>query len=465
MTESFKRDARVQPPTGVADRRVPEEDAMAISDHIDVKKGLVLLAAPVAALLLVVVIKGGDSDPAAQPEAPPPTASTPSTATPTRTPTPTPTRTPTYKPDLAGWSVELTVDDTDCGKSDKWCLLEYSTGGVSGDIDVNPIPAGKSVKLTYQVKGWYPYRDVVLIDSADQDFTPVTNAVESKRADQDSLEAKVVAVELIDTKAEDAADLTTTAVTAIPVKGRAPKTGYSREKFGDDWTSHYTNCDTRETIQRRDIDEIKVASADRCKVVGGELYDNYTGKTIKITKSNIDKYEVDHVVSLSDAWQKGAQSWSAAKRKAFANDPANLGLTSQKVNAQKGDGDAATWLPPEKSCRCAYVSQQVSVKQNYGLWVTAAEQKAMSRVLTSCRDETIATEDLSWTNVDDKVTVVKPKPKAKPKPEPKTEPQTDPQFGTCREANAAGYGPYVEGLDPEYDWYQDRDGDGIVCER
>ena len=433
---------------------------MAISDHIDIRKGLVLLAAPLAALMVVAGVKGGNSDPAGQPAAPPPTASARPTVTPTQTPTPTPTQ--KYQANLAEWSVELTVEDADCGKSDKWCLLEYSTSGVSGDLSANPIPAGKSVRLTYQVKARYPYRDVVLIDSVDQDFTPVTNAVEARSADQDGLAADVVSVELIDTKNENAADRTASAVKALPVKGRAPKTGYSR-KYGDDWSNHYSNCDTRETIQRRDIDKVKVASADRCNVHGGELYDKYTGKTVKIIPSNIDKYEVDHVVSLSDAWQKGAQSWSAAKRTAFANDPANLVLISEKVNAQKGDGDAATWLPPEKDYRCYYVSQQVAVKQNYGLWVTAAEQKAMTKVLASCTDEDLGTEDLYWINVDDKATVVKPKPK--PKPEPKAEPQTDPQFDTCKDANAAGYGPYVQGQDPEYDWYRDRDGDGVVCER
>ena len=44
-------------------------------------------------------------------------------------------------------------------------------------------------------------------------------------------------------------------------------------------------------------------------------------------------------------------------------------------------------------------------------------------------------------------------------------PKTDPRFGTCREANAHGYGPYRRGVDPEYYWYLDRDRDGWVCER
>ena len=41
---------------------------------------------------------------------------------------------------------------------------------------------------------------------------------------------------------------------------------------------------------------------------------------------------------------------------------------------------------------------------------------------------------------------------------------TDPRFSTCGAAIAAGYGPYVRGQDPEYDWYRDADGDGVVCE-
>lgn len=41
----------------------------------------------------------------------------------------------------------------------------------------------------------------------------------------------------------------------------------------------------------------------------------------------------------------------------------------------------------------------------------------------------------------------------------------DPQFRYCTHAIAAGFGPYYAGKDPEYAWYQDRDGDGIVCER
>ena len=94
--------------------------------------------------------------------------------------------------------------------------------------------------------------------------------------------------------------------------------------------------------------------------------------------------QIDHVVALSDAWQKGAAGWTAVKRIEFANDPRNLQAVSGAVNQQKSDGDAATWLPPNKSYRCTYVSRQIEVKKSYGLWVTPAERDAMSRVLASC---------------------------------------------------------------------------------
>ncbi|MGH3244260.1 MAG: excalibur calcium-binding domain-containing protein [Spirillospora sp.] len=45
----------------------------------------------------------------------------------------------------------------------------------------------------------------------------------------------------------------------------------------------------------------------------------------------------------------------------------------------------------------------------------------------------------------------------------KPAPRTDPRFSTCAAAKRAGYGPYHAG-ETEYGWYQDRDGDGVVCE-
>lgn len=90
------------------------------------------------------------------------------------------------------------------------------------------------------------------------------------------------------------------------------------------------------------------------------------------------------MVALSDAWQKGAQQLSEEERRNLANDPLNLQAVKGSLNSQKGDGDAATWLPPNVAYRCEYVARQIVVKQEYRLWVTAAERDAMDRELARC---------------------------------------------------------------------------------
>jgi hypothetical protein len=94
--------------------------------------------------------------------------------------------------------------------------------------------------------------------------------------------------------------------------------------------------------------------------------------------------QIDHVVALSNAWQTGAFQLTLAQRTALANDPLNLFAVKGRLNSQKGDGDAATWLPPLKNFRCAYVAQQIAVKAKYSLWVVAPEKAAMLNILAKC---------------------------------------------------------------------------------
>jgi len=176
---------------------------------------------------------------------------------------------------------------------------------------------------------------------------------------------------------------------ALPVKGRAPKTGYDRtEMFGTAWMDVDRNgCDTRNDILARDLtDEVLEG---RCTVLAGVLVDPYTGKTIHFRRGSQTSTEVqiDHVVALMNAWETGAQQLTQAERVALANDPLNLLAVDGPTNQQKGAGDAATWLPPNKAFRCEYVARQVSVKFRYGLWVTRAERDAIARVLKTCPDQ------------------------------------------------------------------------------
>lgn len=191
--------------------------------------------------------------------------------------------------------------------------------------------------------------------------------------------------------------ITTDGITALAaaqeltIKGRAPKTGYDRSQFGQAWADVDRNgCDTRNDILRRDMTNIEFKEGTHdCKVLFGQLTDPYSGRTIDFVQgaSTSKAVQIDHVVALSDAWQKGAQTWSEATRVIFANDPLNLIAVDGPLNQQKGDGDTATWLPPNKSYRCPFVARQVAVKRLYGLWATSAEREAMIRVLSACPDE------------------------------------------------------------------------------
>lgn len=183
-------------------------------------------------------------------------------------------------------------------------------------------------------------------------------------------------------------DLATDALGSLPVKGRAPKTGYSREQFGQAWRDLDRNgCDQRNDVLRRDLLHVAVKPGTRgCVVVTGVLVSPYSGVTVPFTRgaATSGQVPVDHVVALSDAWQKGAQQWTAAKREALANDFLELRATDLSSNSSKSDSDAASWLPPLKASRCDFVARQIAVKARYGLWVTQAEHDAMERVLAGC---------------------------------------------------------------------------------
>jgi len=187
----------------------------------------------------------------------------------------------------------------------------------------------------------------------------------------------------------EASTVTASAVLeTLAVKGRAPKTGYERSQFGPAWSDVDRNgCDTRNDILNRDLTSIIYKpGTHQCVVLSGTLLDPYSGEKIAFERgvATSPDVQIDHVVALSNAWQTGAFKLTYEKRLAIANDPMNLLAVKGRLNSQKGDGDAATWLPPLKSIRCAYVAQQIVVKAKYGLWVTPPEKAAMVGLLSKC---------------------------------------------------------------------------------
>lgn len=172
----------------------------------------------------------------------------------------------------------------------------------------------------------------------------------------------------------------------LKIKGRAPKTGYNRKEFYSRWPD-VDGCSLRQIIIKREVGES--AKLNGCDVVEGSFIEPYTGELFSAkTKSDFSSgIQIDHIVALSDAWQKGAQYKTKEERYNLATDPLNLIAVDSKANQQKSDGDAATWLPKNKAFRCQYVARQVSVKYKYGLWVSQAEHDAISKILGTCPNE------------------------------------------------------------------------------
>ena len=185
------------------------------------------------------------------------------------------------------------------------------------------------------------------------------------------------------------------ALARLPVKGRAPKTGYARSRFGDGWAdTDNDGCSTREEILQRDLSHKTFRPSRPCPFVAtGVLNDPYSGRSVAFRRGpkTSGLIQIDHVVALADAWRKGAQTLTPARRDAFANDPLNLLAVDAELNQLKSASDAASWLPPNKPYRCQYVARQVAVKATYGLWITTAEKAAIAGILATCPGQPLPT--------------------------------------------------------------------------
>jgi hypothetical protein len=259
---------------------------------------------------------------------------------------------------------------------------------------------------------------------------------------------------------------------AIPIKGRAPKTGYDRTgMFGEAWIDDDNNgCDTRNDILARDL--TAVTTSGTCRVLTGTLNSPYTAAQVDFVRGNDTSalVQIDHLVALSNAWQTGAQQLTQSQRVSLANDPLNLLAVDGRSNSQKGDGDAATWLPSNKSIRCSYIARQISVKASYGLWVTQAEHDAMAGILSGCENEPALLPTAAPESTPIDVGPVAPPVVAEPlipdpavTAPPELSPAPSAFYENCDAVRAAGAAP-ITSEQPGYSYTLDRDKDGIACE-
>jgi hypothetical protein len=165
---------------------------------------------------------------------------------------------------------------------------------------------------------------------------------------------------------------------SVPAAGVPP---YARDAFGGGWTDpDHNGCDARQ-------DAIRAATTNRvmagpCKITQGDIRDRYTGRTYP--HANPSAFDIDHVVALHDAWNSGASSWTRARRIAFANDPADLVLTTASANRSKGDQDPSQWAPASHDGACFYARTYRAIKLRWRLHTTPAQRAAIRRTLATC---------------------------------------------------------------------------------
>lgn len=170
-------------------------------------------------------------------------------------------------------------------------------------------------------------------------------------------------------------------------KGYAPRNihslsaGYERAAFNH-WIDKDGDClnERHELLEQLSTGSVHY-SDNGCRVIRGRWNDPYTGK-IFFNSSDVD---VDHVVALKQAWNKGASAWTDEKRERFANDPINLLVVDDGVNQSKGAKSVLEWLPPNKAYHCNYATRYLRVlimydlEKNYQNEVRRLQQKLCAK--------------------------------------------------------------------------------------
>ncbi|WP_264785129.1 DUF1524 domain-containing protein [Aquiluna sp. KACHI24] len=224
--------------------------------------------------------------------------------------------------------------------------------------------------------------------------------------------------------------------------------GYDRDLF-----QHWIDADSDGCNTRREVliieSVIEPGVSGNCQVSGRwvSVYDN---RSI----ADASDLDIDHLVPLAEAWRSGAHAWDSNTRKRFANDlgfPGSLIAVTAASNRAKSDKDPASWLPYNQNYQCQYAFDWMAVKYRWSLSIDSQEALALAEIVPEC-------------DIDNELPNKAEVTKGSPITQKPSKGELDPRFDTCKAAIAAGFGPYVSGVDPEYDWYRDGDSDGTVCE-
>ena len=189
--------------------------------------------------------------------------------------------------------------------------------------------------------------------------------------------------------------------------------------------------------------------------LAGIIYGPYTGTWFNSTSET----DIEHIVARSEAHDSGLCAADAATKRQFASDLVNLTLASPSVNrSQKSGKDAAEWLPDLN--RCWFASRVVEVRQQYSLTIDERERDALESILLGCTSTDMIVREAPSASTQTPVP-------AQDGEEIRNALEMYDDNGngriTCAEARNHGIAPVRRGH-PAYEYMNDADNDGVVCE-
>jgi len=239
--------------------------------------------------------------------------------------------------------------------------------------------------------------------------------------------------------------------------------GYVREAFGYPADLDGDGCDTRdEVLMTESIAFVDVQSG--CFLASGQWWSLYDG----VTMNSPSEIEIDHMVSLKEAWDSGAWAWDPLTMVAFGNDLTDtrtLRGVSSASNQDKGEKDPSNWVPSEPTAVCPDLGEWVAIKARWSLSMDQSEFGRIRNLLNGpCAGTSIAGFEPVPATAGYRNSPYVPAPvMTVPFLSVPSGGGGDAYYANCDAARAAGAAPLNRG-DPGYRSGLDRDDDGVACE-
>lgn len=160
---------------------------------------------------------------------------------------------------------------------------------------------------------------------------------------------------------------------------------YDRESFNEGADLDRDCIRTRHEVLIEEAADPVTMSVSGCSVAVGDWHDPFTGRST----TDPQDLQVDHVVSLSDAWHSGAWAWSPGQKTDFSNDLSNLNAIWGSENQRKSNLGPSQYVPLNESQTCAYLAQYAEVKVAWRLSITTADYEATASGLGNCSSSDI----------------------------------------------------------------------------